>query len=216
MICFTAFKLPVKNETVNGKIYFSNQPFTTSNTGSKKTFTSADYIYGRIELDSQTINKAFRVFEPNNNYPHAYFLYRVYIFHNGQEMGFNPSVNICLLKVENKNNKWLNFDVLPEPAKASTVLCGTERFNTSLSSAPLYGLINSDNFRENGEYKIVVKFYTQSYDVWGNMEAVEKWPKLEDEFSFIFNEKDVPMLKKNEAAADAVIQKNGLRKSNLP
>ncbi len=213
MICFTAYKLPEKDETVKGKIYFSNQPFLKSNTGSKNNFTSSDYIYGRAELDGQTIQEAFRVFEPNNNYPHAYLLYRVYIFHNGQEMGFNPSVNICLLKAENKNNKWLNFDVLPEPAKASTVLCGTERFNTSLSSAPLYGLINNDNFKENGDYKIVVKFYTQSYDVWGNMESVEKWPKLEGEISFMFNEKDVPMLKKNEVAADAVIQKNAFRKS---
>ncbi len=65
----------------------------------------------------------------------------VYIFRNGEEMGFNPSVNICLLKDENKNNTWLNFDVLPEPLKATTVLCGTERFNSALSSAPLYGLI---------------------------------------------------------------------------
>lgn len=216
MICITAYKLPVKDGTVKGKIYFSNQPFTTGNTGSKKTFTSADYIYGRIELDSQTINNAFRVFEPNVNYPHAYFLYRVYIFHNGQEMGFNPSVKICLLKPEHKNNKWFNFDVLPEPAKASTVLCGTERFNTSLFSVPLYGLINNNNFPENGEYRIVVKFYSESYDTWGNMEPVEKWPVLEGEFTFLFDEKDVPRLKKNEEAADDVIEKNAFSKTKTP
>ena len=88
MICSAAYALPGKDGPVSGKIYFSNQPFTTSNAGSKNNFTSSDYIYGRIELDAQTINEAFRVFEPNSNYPHAYFLYRVYIFHNGKEMGF--------------------------------------------------------------------------------------------------------------------------------
>jgi hypothetical protein len=213
MICFTGYRLPVNYDTVKGKIFFSDQPFTTGNTGSKKTFTSADYIYGRIELDAETINKAFRVFEPNVNYPHAYFLYRVYIFHNGQEMGFNSSRNLCLLREKDKNNKWFNFDVLPEPSKASTVISGTQRFEYySIGTVPLYGLIDPDNFKENGEYKIVVKFYTESYDAWGNMEPVEKWPVLEEEFAFIFNAKDVPMLKKNEAAAGDVIGKNAFGK----
>ena len=214
MIFFTGYIMPVKNETVNGKIYFSNKPFTTSNMGSQKIFTSADYIYGRIELDAETINKAFRVFEPNVNYPHAYFLYRVYVFYKGQEMGFNSSRNLCLLREKEKNNKWFNFDVLPEPSKASTVLSGIERFDYySLCTVPLYGLINSNNFKENGEYRIVVKFYTESYDVWNNMEPVEKWPVLEEEFTFIFNTKDVPMLKKNEETADNVIEKNAFKKN---
>ena len=217
MVCSAAYADPGKDVNVSGKIYFSNQPFTTSNAGSKNNFTSADYIYGRIELDAQTINEAFRVFEPNENYPHAYFLYRVYIFHNGKEMGFNSSWNICLLKPEHKNNKWFNFDVLPEPAKASTVVSGSERFECySIGTVPLYGLINPDNFKENGEYRIVVKFYSESYDVWGKMESVEKWPVLEGEFTFMFNAKDVPMLKKNEAAAHEMIEKNAFSKRNLP
>ena len=203
--------LPAVAQTLNGKMYFSNRPFTNSNAGSKKDFVSTDYIYGRFELDSSTIQEAFRLFEPNENYPHAYFFYRVYIYYNGEEMGFNPSVKLCLLKGSARKNTWFNFDVLPEPAKATTVLCGTERFNTSISTAPLYGLIDPDNFKQNGAYKIVVRFYYESYDVWNNMEPVEKWPKLEDEFSFMFSDKDVPMLKKNEAAADAVIQKRGVR-----
>ena len=209
--CLMLSSLPAISQTVAGKIYFSQQPFSATNEGNKKSFTSADYIYGRMELDSASIQQAFRLFEPNENYPHAYFFYRVYIYRDGQEIGFNPSVNLCLLKGNSRKNNWFNFDVLPEPAKASTILCGTERFNTSLSSAPLYGLINPDNFKENGEYKIMVKFYYESYDVWNNMEPVEKWPKLEGEFSFLFSDKDVPMLKKNESAADAVIQKKGLR-----
>lgn len=213
LVCSAFYTSSQKKEAVNGKIYFSNQPFTTSNTGSKSTFTSSDYIYGRIELDSQTINNAFRVFEPNSNYPYAYFLYRVYVFHNGQEMGFNSSNNLCLLREKDKNNKWFNFDVLPEPARASTVISGTERFDYySLGTVPLYGLINPYKFKENGEYKIVVKFYTESYDVWGKMEPVEKWPVLEGEFAFMFNAKDVPLLKKNGEAANDFIEKNAFGK----
>lgn len=213
LVSSSFYSSPSKREALKGKIYFSNQPFSTGNMGGKKNFTSTDYIYGRIELDSQTIQQAFRVFDPQGNYPYSYFLYRVYVFHNGEEMGFNSSRNICLLREKDKTNKWFNFDVLPEPAKASTVISGSERFEYySIGTVPLYGLINPDNFKENGEYKIVVKFYTESYDVWGKMEPVEKWPVLEEEFTFMFNAKDVPQLKKNEEAADDVIEKNAFRK----
>lgn len=202
-----------KKTTVPGKIYFSNQPFTTSNAGSKKTFTSADYIYGRMELDEETIDKAFRVTENQGRYPNAHFLYRVYIFYKGEEAGFNSSGNFCLVRPKEKTNKWFNFDVLAEPAKATTVIGGTPRFEYyTLGTAPLYGLIRPEKFEENGEYKIVVKFYAETYDTWGNMEPVEKWPVLQEEFAFVFNTKDVPMLLKNKEAADDVIEKNAFTK----
>ena len=90
---------------------------------------------------------------------------------------------------------------------------GTPRFEYyTLGTVPLYGLIDPNNFKENGEYRIVVKFYIESYDVWGNMEPVEKWPVLQEEFAFIFNPKDVPMLKKKGEAVDELIEKNAFRK----
>ena len=70
---------PKTYDTLKGKIFFSNQPFTNSNTGSKKTFTSADYIYGRMELTDETIDKAFRVTENQGTQQDGHLLYRVYI-----------------------------------------------------------------------------------------------------------------------------------------
>ena len=207
MIGFTAYKLPVKKDIVKGKMYFSNQPFKTSNAGNKKSFTSSEFIYGRIELEGQTVKEAFKVWDPTEGYPYSYLLYRVYISHNGEEMGHN-TLNVCLLEQKDKNKTFLNFDILPEPAKATTVMSGVERFNAGIFAAPLNNLINGNNFKEDGEYRIVVKFYYESYDVYGAREAVEKWPMLEDEFTFNFTLKDVPMLKKNETAADALVAAN--------
>ena len=42
LICFTAYKLPVMSDTVKGKMYFSDKPFTVNNTGSKKIFKSSE------------------------------------------------------------------------------------------------------------------------------------------------------------------------------
>lgn len=214
LLSLTSYTHSPKPGTVKGKIYFSNRPFTTSNVGSKTSFTSADYIYGRMELDEETMDKAFRVTENQGGNDNAHFLYRVYIFYKGEEVGFNSSGNICLVRPKEKNNKWFNFDVLTEPVKATTVMAGTRRFEYyTLGTAPLYGLIRPEKFEENGEYKIVVKMYAETYDSWGNMEAVEKWPVLQEEFTFIFNTKDVPMLLKNKEAADAVIGKNAFAKN---
>ena len=213
MTGFSAYKLPGITDIVKGKIYFSNKPFTTSNAGSKKSFTSSEYIYGRIELDGQSIKDAFKVWDPTDGYPYSYLLYRVFVFHKGEEMGHN-TLNVCLLEQKDKNKTFLNFDVLPEPSKATTVMSGIERFDAGIFAAPFYNLINGDNFKEDGEYRIVVKFYYESYDVWGKREELEKWPKLEEEFTFMFSLKDVPTLKKNEAAADALV--SGNFKKNKP
>jgi len=213
LICLTSYTHPKKTDIVKGKMYFSNQPFTTSNTGSKKTFTSADYIYGRMELDEETIDKAFRVTEIQGGNDNGHFLYRVYIYYKGEEVGFNSSGNLCLVRPKDKTNKWFNFDVLAEPAKATTVMGGTRRFEYyTLGTTPLYGLIRPEKFEENGEYKIVVKMYAETFDTWGNMEPVEKWPVLQEEFAFVFNTKDVPKLLKNKEAADDVIEKNAFPK----
>ena len=157
----TSYTYPRKTDTVKGKIYFSNQPFTTSNTGSKCSFTSADYIYGRMD----------------------------------------------------KNSKVFNFDVLSDPAKYTTIMGGTPGFDYStLCSTPLYGLIRPEKFEENGEYKIVVKMYAQAFDVWGNLEPVEQWPALQEEFTFNFNSKDVAMILKNRDITEEKMKNSGFRK----
>lgn len=213
LFCLASYTLPKKTDTVKGKIYFSNQPFTTSNTGSKNTFTSADYLYGRMELDEETIDKAFRVTENQGTQEDGHLLYRVYVYYKGEEEGFNSSGNFCLVKSKDKNSKTFNFDVLAEPAKLTTIMGGTPRFDYStLCTTPLYGLMRPEKFEENGEYKIVVKMYAETYDAWGNMEPVEKWPVLQEEFAFNFNSKNVPMILKNRDAAEEKIKNSGFRK----
>lgn len=213
MICISGYKVPKTNNIVKGKIYFSDKPFTTSNTGSKKTFTSGDYIYGRMELDDETIDKAFKVSEIQGTNPDGYLLYRVYVYYKGEEEGFNSSGNFCLVRTKEKNSKVFNFDVLAEPSKLTTIMGGTTRFDYStLCATPLYGLMRPEKFEENGEYKIVVKMYAETLDAWGNMEPVENWPVLQEEFTFNFNSKDVKTIIKNRDAVEDKIKASGFRK----
>ena len=53
---FTANSQESAKKTIAGaKMYFSDQPFAASNAGSKNSFTSSDFIYGRLELDNKTL-----------------------------------------------------------------------------------------------------------------------------------------------------------------
>jgi len=166
-----------------------------------------------MELSDETIDKAFRVTENQGTQQDGHLLYRVYVFYKGEEEGFNSSGNFCLVRAKDKNSKIFNFDVLAEPAKFTTIMGGTPRFDYStLCATPLYGLMRPEKFEENGEYKIVVKMYAETYDAWGNMEPVEKWPVLQEEFAFNFNSKDVPRIIKNRDAAEELIKNSGFRK----
>src|SRR5688572_23625584 len=87
-------------DPVTGKIYFSNQPMLTSNAGSKTVFSSAEYIYARLELDGGTIKNVFRIKDGQKGYP--YIQYRVTITNsNGYEMG-NSGKDYLLLKDDTK------------------------------------------------------------------------------------------------------------------
>src|SRR4051812_49203016 len=48
--------------------YFSDKPFGNSHEGAKTNFKSSDFIYGRLELDNQTIQDAFKLTPIGNNY----------------------------------------------------------------------------------------------------------------------------------------------------
>lgn len=202
------------NPVPGAKVYFSSTPFTIGHEGSKTSFTSADFIYGRLELNNQTLSNAFNMSSIKTG--RYYLRFRVSAFKNGEQKESYNLWDYLLIKPEIKKNTWLNFDIFPEPAKATSVLCGTETFNSNVAAAPLYHIINREHFPENGEYTIKVRLFLESYDAWEKKEELEKWPVADGEFSFQFNAKDVQAIRKNATAANEVITNTAFRLKKLP
>jgi hypothetical protein len=196
------------------KMYFSSTPFTAGHEGSKTTFTSADFIYARLELNKQTLSEAFNI--SSNKTGRHYLRYRVSTFKNGEQKESYNLWDYLLLKPEIEKNTWLNFDIFPEPAKATSVLCGTETFNSNVAAAPLYHIITREHFPENGEYTIKVRLFLESYDAWDKKEDPEKWPVADGEFTFQFDPKDVKAIRKNATAANEVITNTAFLLKKLP
>lgn len=189
------------------KFYFSNQPFTNSNSGAKSSFTSQEFIYGRLEHDSKTIGEAFKL-DAQSDIGFHYLNYGLLITpksKSAQELNYdqtleytvhNRSYPILIRKGEEKNT-WLNFDVLAEPAKISTLEGPTRRpehiselkFSAGMNRYTAEGSVQQF-FPANGIYKIQLVLWNYSFDDWGQPLESEKNIVAIGEFEYQFSARD--------------------------
>lgn len=220
-ICLLCLGISAKSqyETMSpiagAKMYFSDKPFTNNHEGSKTSFKSSDFIYGRIELNNQTLLEAFKMSSIKTKY--YYLRFWVCSYKNGEQQGSKNSWEYLLIKNEDDVKKnFLNFDILPAPTVATSAMCGLEDFSSNIAGGPLYFIINQSSFPDDGEYSIQVRLFLESFDGWGKPQDFEKWPEVKDEFKFNFNSGDIQTLKKNGEAGDELVRKNTFRLSKLP
>jgi hypothetical protein len=214
MLILLAASLTLKAaDPVAGKIFFSNQPMLTSSAGSKNVFSSSEYIYARLELNGSTIKEAFRMKDGQKGYP--YIQYRVTITNsNGYEMG-NSGRDYILLKDDTKNGSVLSFDVMPEPARATTVVSILEDFSAGYGFSPFPDRIFQEKLKE-GKYTVKVKLYLETQDEWGSWEDQEKWPTITEEFEFNFRSADAARIISDRKEVTEVIIANAFRLDKMP
>lgn len=195
--------------------YFSDQPFANNHAAAKNSFGSGDFIYGRMELKGKTLKEAFHL-ENIKNGPY-YLNYYVVSFKNDKLLGScNGIWHILSVKENEINNTWLNFDVLPDPAKASSLIGRVGENNMGIFEGnpppmPLHQIINQQSFPQNDDYTIYVQFNLPGFDGWGNRLPDEKWPLAEGSFTFSFNSNDVAKLRED----GTKITENLKRKSSV-
>jgi len=199
---------------VPGKMYFSNQPFGETNAGAKTSFSSNEFIYGRLELSGSSIKEAFKVKEIKNHY---FLVCEVEVLKDGEPVGYHISQNnYILLPDENLDKTWLNLDILPEPARATTLYSMTDDFTAGYGYIPLYNMINPDYFPSAGTYHLNVKIFSRTLDMYDREEDQDKWPFIQDGFDFTLREADIATLKKNGKAAWEFMEGNAFRYDKLP
>jgi hypothetical protein len=199
---------------VNGKIYFSGTPLTGTPSASTASFTSGDYIYGRLEISGSTIKEAFKLREFKGHY---YLVCDVEVLKDGNPVGYHKyKNNYLLVPDENLDKNWLNFDVLPEPAKAGSLYSMTDDFTAGYGFTPLYNMINPSYFPAGGNYRVNVHLYSRTLDAYEREEDQEKWPYIQDGFDFTLRESDIATLKKNGKASWDLMMANAFRYDKLP
>lgn len=220
LMAFSAWQLKAQTMYENfkpmaaAKLYFSDKPFASGHEGAKTSFTSSEPIYGRLELDGQTIEAAFKTNTITTRYP--YLRLRVGSFKGDKQLGRCNNWTYLLLKAEDVKKGWLNFDILPAPDQSTSALSGTDDFSSGLAAGPLYHIIGQDAFPKDDAYTIWVQLYLPARNAYGSLEDDEKWPVAESSFQLNFSTADVARLKANAEAADNRVSKNTFKLSAMP
>jgi hypothetical protein len=180
------------------RITFSNNP---DGSNPKTSFTSAENIYGRIDFGGRTMMDAFG-WKAMGNRDFYYVSYWVKIRKPGDGEGWehdwhNGRGYTLVTKEEAQKTYW-NFDVLPEPTKASTrtsALADELEYYKGVSGMwPVIGEGVDEarrTFPQNGTYIVDMTIYGDSYDDWGKPAGnFEMYPTVSATFPFQFSGSD--------------------------
>jgi hypothetical protein len=202
--------------------YFSTSPFESSNKGSKQKFKSGDYIYGRVELSKAV--KDF--FDTENNdtrdYPKGILMFDFRLLDNkGTKVG-EIYGNFIKPSDDELNGDSLNFDVSPEPSKASTLICMVPGFGAGLFSVPSARLFDQSNYYgrvpalvEGNVYTVEVKISRWAFDPFQptTPKARDNWNIAMGTFELEYNSKDIQSLIKNNEASGSLVKENARLKA---
>ena len=188
------------------RITFSNNP---DGSNPKTTFTSSEYIYGRLDLGGKTVYDAFGLKNQGAAAKFYYINYDLQIWKPGEKPWDKWAGNsYTLVTKEDAQKTYWNFDVLPEPTKVSTrrsaIADELEYYN---SGAGVYTQwYNADSarstFPQSGTYTIDITLFGNSYDDWGKPTGeTEKYPTASAAFAFQFSGADGQTLVANSVKA---------------
>src|SRR5687768_2909039 len=155
------------------RIIFSNNP---DGSNPKTTFASSENIYGRIDFGGRTMADAFG-WKALGNKDFYYVSYFVKILPAGSNQGWehdwhNGRSYTLVTKEEAQKTYW-NFDVLPDPAKASTLTSAVpdelEYYKGVSGMWPIIRDMDTarSTFPQNGTYTVDMTVFGDSYDDWG-------------------------------------------------
>jgi len=209
LISYVVFASGTPGTDVPGKMIFSDQPFNGAATG-KTSFVSKDHIYGRIELSGSNIKDAFKV--KDGKYP--YLCFGFYIFQKDEQL-HEDWHNYFYVKANELSGNALNFDIMPDPSKATTVFSMTDDFSAGYGFTPFNNLLVNYPVDE-GEYRIKIKIFNMTQDGWGREQDMDKWPAIEGEYTWKFSDADIQQVKNDLQNVRTNTLENAFRYDKLP
>lgn len=178
-------------ENAVGNIYFSDKPFPAggSTEGSKKSFTSSEFIYGRLVLKSGTLRSVFKPSTSEKN-PGMFSIGLVLSIDNKAFWSLSHS----LIPESDIDKSYWDFDVFPAPETASTVRT-VEEFGKSSGPAEDYYQHLTNKYTTEGNYKYIVKISGDRRDFRGNPKA--PGVEIKGELNFQFSGADYQKISAN-------------------
>jgi hypothetical protein len=187
-----------------GKIYFSNRPFGAINDGSKTSFASGEYIYGRLETSGGTLREVLKFSSITTANPEHRLNYNLYLYYISKDIG--GAIQEVVKDVSNSpftvltegdlDKTYWNFDVLPEPSKAATRMYTYVRMLELESQNGPYALYRylKEQAAEQ-TYTLRIELQKETKNFRGEVESQDKWPVVEGRATMDFRGTDFARIK---------------------
>ena len=190
---------PFEKSNNLGTIYFSNKPFTTGTDGSKTSFNSNEFIYGRLVLNGGTVRDVLKpsslTGKVKNQIP--FKIYRRDNSNRDQKQYPDFLADNAVVSESELDQTYWDFDLFPEPGKARTVVFTDRNFNNGYESADALYLFLKKNDTKEGTYRIGVEIKTAGVDFRGNPLPESQRQMIEGEVSFTFRGSDYAAIQSN-------------------
>ena len=195
------------------RITFSNNP---DGSNPKTSFTSSEFIYGRLDLGGRTVYDVFGL-KNQTDVPIYYIHYDLKIYKPDEkpyEGNWGGAFNQTLVTKEDAKKTYWNFDVLPDPTKISTMksMLADEKDFERKGLAGFYTKWHSadsarSTFPQNGTYTIDVTIWGDAYDDWGKPTGeTDMKPTASAQFAFQFSGADGQKLIANAEKAQKTLE----------
>lgn len=190
-------QMPVKSSEL-GNIYFSNQPFINGTEGSKTSFNSNEFIYGRLVLNGGTVREVLKPASLTKKIKGYQIPFKIYWKDsNGQKHYPDFLADNAVLSEADLDKTYWDFDFFPPPDKAKTVVFTDRNFNDGYeSSDSVYLFLNNEETKE-GTYRLGVEIKNVAVDFRGNPLPASETQTVEGEIPFTFRGADYANIKAN-------------------
>ena len=188
------------------KITFS----TTPGGGTSSTnFKSSDFIYGKLDLGNQTIYDAFGL-KGLGTRDFYHIKYSIDITQDGKpwEHNWHNRGSIVLVTKDDANKTYLNFDIVPDPAKLTTIVCTLDdnidycKFPAGIYNQTRDVATASSTFPKDGTYYVDITLWLPGFDGWGKVvSGYENYPAVVGKFTYQFSMQDGQTLVANSKKA---------------
>ncbi len=197
-------------ESTLGTIYFSNQPFTNGTEGSKTSFSSSEFIYGRLVLKGGTVRTVLKPKQLDKEYPYYILPFITYVIENGRKQEVIGSKYTLLPEAELDKTYW-DFDMLPAPEKAKTAITlGDSIRRKTFPTSYFYDFLSKKDTTE-GTHTFGIETFVEAVDFRGNPKPESEWQYLSSELTFTFKGADYPAITANREKLDDAFRTRAVR-----
>lgn len=167
------------------------------------------------------MEEAFKLYP--DDYKYYYLMYDFAVVSGSEGKYAQTFHSAMMLQPDDIKKTAFNFDLLPEPAKATTGIGMKSSYNfngfefSHVVGGPMYEIIDQSNFPANGDYTVQLQFYFMPKDDWGKALSNSKdFLGVDGAFQFNFSATDVAVIKKNAKAVDETVKTTAFTLHAMP